>query len=749
MELPPSERSATGSRGLARARVIVANTKVLSFVSSWRAAAFVLTPMLSAILFSEGVVERTIGKTAPWFIVAAMLVSGTIFTVYLESSTLSMQDKYSQAKVAMGSTLAKLSLSVLLVNHLLMGSICVVFAVHYLTGLLMEWSRFAGHTLLSADYGSYEVILAVTILVFLWWMNSRRTREYGGKNLQIVVLVVTGIIVLILWCLITIFTHGFSLPPFPLSIARIAINRESVGLLSRTSFTHLAWLVVLMSFGHAVLAMSGAETLSQIARDIEHPKLKNLKRAALLIFLCSSIATSLISCSAVMIIPDNVRPQYFDNLISGMIMYLVGPTTLKLIFQIVVVFSGIVLLGLAADTSIRTSSDLITRASKDALLPDRLRRIHPKFGTAYLAVTLVTALQILIVLASRSNVVVLAATYAFCIIWTFAIQGFIVLRLRYAEPGVREFRVPLNLRIGRIEIPVGLCVLTIFLAAVGFAGLFGIGSIEGTICILLGLSAFAICEQVNLKRSGIPISPGILNLSPGEDLSAQALGVRPGNVLVVLHDYNTIYNLTAVLDRVDVTRQDVAGVHIRVSGGVGSAEKSATQEGAFTVKEQELLELALNVAESKGKPLQLAVIAADELWDGILHAAHSIQSATIVLGIFPRRPPREEFLLANMAWERLSQPKPHLSIEIYAKNSERLFFSLGPHAPRLTENQIELVHSLWLRCGEALGSEELEHNDIVHFALLELERQIEGRTRDEMLESLKRHLLTSKPGHRT
>ena len=37
---------------------------------------------------------------------------------------------------------------------------------------------------------------------------------------------------------------------------------------------------ILIAFGHSVLAMSGEESLAQVNREIAHPKLKNLKRAA-------------------------------------------------------------------------------------------------------------------------------------------------------------------------------------------------------------------------------------------------------------------------------------------------------------------------------------------------------------------------------------------------------------------------------------------------------------------------------------
>ena len=71
--------------------------------------------------------------------------------------------------------------------------------------------------------------------------------------------------------------------------------------------------------------MSGEETLAQVNREIEHPKLKNLEKTGLVIFIYSLLFTSLVSFFAVMIIPDKVRPDYFANLIGGIAMYLVGP----------------------------------------------------------------------------------------------------------------------------------------------------------------------------------------------------------------------------------------------------------------------------------------------------------------------------------------------------------------------------------------------------------------------------------------
>ena len=82
---------------------------------------------------------------------------------------------------------------------------------------------------------------------------------------------------------------------------------------------------IFIGLGHSVLAMSGEESLAQVYREIEHPKLPNLKKAGLVIFVYSMVFTSLVSFFAVMIIPDATRKGFFENLIGGLAMNVAGP----------------------------------------------------------------------------------------------------------------------------------------------------------------------------------------------------------------------------------------------------------------------------------------------------------------------------------------------------------------------------------------------------------------------------------------
>ena len=57
--------------------------------------------------------------------------------------------------------------------------------------------------------------------------------------------------------------------------------------------------------------MSGEESLAQVNREIASPKLRNLKRAALIIAIFSFVFTGIGSLLAVMIIPDEVSASRF------------------------------------------------------------------------------------------------------------------------------------------------------------------------------------------------------------------------------------------------------------------------------------------------------------------------------------------------------------------------------------------------------------------------------------------------------
>ena len=214
--------------------------------------------------------------------------------------------------------------------------------------------------------------------------------------------------------------------------------------------------------------MSGEESLAQVNREIEHPKLRNLKRAAIVIAIYSFIFTGIASLLAVMLIPDYPRTHvYQDNLIAGLAMYMVGPEVLRIVFRVFVVIVGFLILSGAINTSIIGSTGVLMRVAEDGVLTDWFRRPHPKFGTSYRIVNMVAGFQLFTIIVTWGNVITLGEAYAFGVIWSFTFNSLAMLVLRWKYKGERGWKVPPNLRIGTREIPIGL--ISVFLALFSIA----------------------------------------------------------------------------------------------------------------------------------------------------------------------------------------------------------------------------------------------------------------------------------------
>ena len=724
-------------------RVVIATTAMLSFISFWRAAAIVLNDLGSSAFYAGAIAEQAIGKAAPWFILAIMLFAYAVRSMYIESCSMFVRGGvYRVVKEAMGSTLAKFSVSALMFDYILTGPISGVSAGQYLTGFLNElFARV--HFNLILPINSTSAIFAIAVTVYFWWENIKGIPESSGKALRIMYVTTVMVVVMITWCILTVWVRGAHLPPFP-THASLTFAPEALGWLRLSSLPHTVALIgILIGLGHSVLAMSGEETLAQVYREVEHPKLPNLEKAGLVIFVYSLIFTAGVSFFASMIIPDAIRPQYFGNLISGLAMNFVGPINLKLGFEGFVVLVGVLMLAGAVNTAIVGSNGVLNRVSEDGILPLWFRHPHPRFGTSYRMLNLVVGLQLFTILLSRGDIFVLGEAYAFGVMWSFAMKGLAVLVLRYKQPGKRDFRVPLNFTVGKTEIPVGLGLITLTLFALSIMNLFTkqVATISGLAFTLIFFTVFEISEKITLKHGAKHQELDQFNLESDGELTPAALCVRPGNELVMIRNSNTLYNLAAVLDRVNPRQQDVVVLHMRVLGRASSGEHGLSADELFSVNEQELFTRALSLAEAKGKSIHLAVAPATEKWDGILRAAQSLQSTTIALGMSSWRAVPDEARIAGLAWEALPEPRPHLTLEIHTPGGQEHIFYLGPHAPRLTSKEIDLLHGIWLELSNEVAPEELHHHDVVHIALEELRKNIVNGRREEIVGALRQHLI--------
>jgi len=730
-------------------RILIASTALLSFISFWRAAAIVLNDLASSAYYAGGIAEQAVGKSAPWFILAIMLFSYAVRAIYVESCSMFVRGGvYRVVKEAMGSTLAKFSVSALMFDYVLTGPISGVSAGQYIIGFANGLLHYF-HLQPVANENAAAAFFAILVTLYFWRQNIKGIPDSSEKALRIMQLTTVMVVTLIGWCGYTLWVRGGHLPPLP-SRESLELSAGSVGWLHVGWAKRIALVGILVGLGHSVLAMSGEESLAQVYREIEHPKLPNLKKAGFVIFVYSLLFTSLVSFFAVMIIPDAIRKTYFDNLIGGLALHLVGPYPVLLAFQGFVVLVGTLILSGAVNTAIVGSNGVLNRVSEDGVLPDWFRQPHRRFGTSYRIINMVVILQVATILLSRGDVYTLGEAYAFGVIWSFVMKGLAVLVLRFTHPGDREYRVPLNFRIGSTEIPLGLMIISAALLAIALINLLTkqVATIAGIVFTILFFILFTVSEHLAHKRGQAHGELDQFHLESREEISPQVIGARPGNILVPVSNYHKLYHLDAALARVRTERRDVVVLHVRLLNRAGSGESGLMPEQLFSSVEQYLFTQALALAEKHGKPVKLALVAANDVWDAMIRGAVALKSSTIVLGRSEKLEVAEQARLMGMAWERLPAPRPPLNLEIFTSGQEQMVFFLGPHAPHLTPNEVGLIHKLWLHYSDVLAPEEVHHHDIVHFALLELERELGEGKDSELIRRLREHIAEGK-SHQT
>ena len=733
--------------------VFIATTVMLSFISFWRVAAIVLSDLASSAYYAGGDAEKVIGKSAPWFILAVMLFSYAVRAVYIESSSMFVRGGvYRVVKEAMGGSLAKFSVSALLFDYILTGPISGVSAGQYLAGFIEDVARYLGHPLSWTETNENHIaaVFAIIVTVYFWWQNTKGIHESSDKAMKIMKITTVMVVILIFWCSYTILKIGAHLPPLP-HVSNMIHDKESLGWLNGTIFSKITLIMLLVGFGHSVLAMSGEETLAQVNREIESPKLKNLERAGLVIFLYSLLFTSLVSFFAVMIIPDNVRPNFFANLIGGLAMYLIGPTFLKLLFHAFVVLVGVLILAGAVNTAIVGANGVLNRLAEDGVLTNWFQRPHQRFGTSYRTINLIVGLQLLTIIISRGNVYLLAALYAFGVIWSFAFKALAVLVLRYTEPGNREWKVPGNLRIFGTEIPLGLVGISLVLFSTAVVNLFTkqAATIAGISFSAVFFGVLMVSEKITARRQAAE-QHGLeqFRVYANPELDYGKVHVRPGNILVSVRDPRNLFYLRNILHATDTTKQDVVVMTARLSPREHSFGGNTYYEAkdVFETYEQELFSKVVAVAEKEGKTVSLLVVPGTNVFDTIMTTAQRLESARVVCGISAKLSAEEQGKLSGDAWERLPEPKPRVVMEVVEPNNQKWEFFLGPHAPRLRDEDNQLVHSLWLEITSDHEFAGLHHYHIVAAALKELERELkDGRTREDVLRLLRAELESHGP----
>jgi len=737
---------------------------MLTFISFWRAAAIVLNDLGSSAFYAGGIAEQAVGAAAPWFILGIMLFSFAVRAVYVEScSMFTRGGVYRVVKEALGGGFAKLSVSALMFDYILTGPISGVSAGQYITGMMNELMTVAnsshwlppaltdghGHPFqFNMNYTS--ALFAAVVTIYYWWQNIKGIEESSDKALRVMQITTVMVVVLFIWGAYSVSVKGAHLPPAPIP-ANLRFSEDALGFLKNTGLPIFGLFGIIMAFGHSILAMSGEESLAQVNREIEHPKLKNLKRAAIVIAIYSFIFTGCGTLLAAMLIPTFERTHiYQDNLIAGMAMYMVGPQFLRMAFRIFVVVVGFLILSGAINTSMIGSTGVLMRVAEDGVLTDWFRKPHPRHGTSYRIVNLVCGLQMFTIIVTRGNIITLGEAYAFGVIWSFTFNSLAMLVLRWKYHGERGWKVPPNIRIGKVEIPVGLFCVFLVLLSTATVNLFtkSIATVSGVVFAASFFVIFTISERQNLRKHALTARQmkDHFQLEHQDTIDRESVAVRPGGIMVTMRDPTNPIALKWVLARTKTEDRDVVVMSARMMGA-GGPEYLSAEEQSFSEHEQMLFTKAVSVAESFGKKVSLLVVPAGDIFAALVQSASSLEVDSVVSGQSTSMTAEDQAFHIGQAWEALPEPKRQFNFYVVNAGGETKVFYIGPHAPALGPDDVQLVHRLWLNMRRDPSVQDLHHSDIITYALTRLAGQY-AREKAEILRDLRNYRAAEAPASR-
>jgi amino acid transporter len=588
----------------------------------------------------------------------------------------------------------------------------------------------------------FAAFFGAAVTIYFWWQNVKGIHESSTKALRIMQVTSVMVVVLILWCGVTLlFQPKVGIPPLP-TVENLKFDEHSLGWLSGTVWPTIWLAAVIIAFGHSLLAMSGFETLAQVYREIASPKMKNLKLTANIVCIYALLSTGLLTFLAVMIIPDETRKLYYDNLLGGLTMSLAGPHALKLAFHIFVVLVGALILSGAVNTSIIGANGVLNRVAEDGVLTEWFRKPHRRFGTTHHLINSIVIAQLLTIIFSRGDVYLLGEAYAFGVVWSFALKGIGVLALRFHRTD-QEYKTPLNLRFGKTEIPLGLITLTSMLLLVAIANLFTkkVATIYGVSFTIVLFVVFTISERLNArKRAATEPALEEFNLDHQQNVDEANMHARPGCILVAVRDFNQMSHLRRVLEKTNLRRHDIVVMTVRSTSSSGG-EYDLAEEQLFSEYEKELFSRVVTLAEKEGKPVELLVVPGNDPFYAMVHTAHTLKASRLVTGISRSMAGEELARRIGLAWEKLEEPRQPFSLEIISPDRPSTYVNLGPHPPRLWPEDVDRLHEIWLKltAEEEIGA-KLHHRDVVGAALRRMERELEDEKRHDIIEELKREM---------
>src|SRR4051794_28840899 len=390
----------------------------------------------SSIYFALGVIALHALGFTPLVLLAAGLLFLLVSLSYAEATSALPETGGAATFVrrAMNDLAGFMTGWALFLDYLIVIALSALFLPHYLAGAL----RIEPLT-----RNPWDVIVGVTVIVAV--AAVRLVRRPSLYRIGIVVAsldLVTQLLLVVL---------GFAL------VFSVDTLTSGTSLGTAPSWHDLAFAIPL-----AMLAYTGLETVANLAEEANRPGV-DLPRSlfgAIGTVVTIYVAISIVALSAFPGPNTALGTQWLRAPLVGLAerIGIELPAPLDDALRFFVGASGTLVLLAAVTTSISGFSRLAYSLGEHGQLPHAFGRLHRRTLVSPHAIASAAVVASAIVIASafiRRDVSFLASVFSFGVLLAFTAAQLAVIRLRIDEPDLpRPYRAPLNVAVGRAEIPV-------------------------------------------------------------------------------------------------------------------------------------------------------------------------------------------------------------------------------------------------------------------------------------------------------
>jgi APA family basic amino acid/polyamine antiporter len=379
-----------------------------------------------------------LGLTPVAFLIAGVIFIATAAT-YIEGTVMYPEagGSSSFARHAFNELVSFFAAWGQMLNYIITVAISAFFVPHYLA---VFWEPLGE--------GPGDIIAAIVLIVLLAALNVKGTRESARLNLVLAI--------------------GDLLTQLALVAIGVALVLDPQTLVDNVDFgVAPTWGNFALGIAVGMIAFTGIETISNMAEEARDARRTVAQGTGLTVLavLFMYAFLPLIALSAMPVTQDPATGQfatelgttYAEDPVLGIVENMGLSAGLTDALRYYVGMLAAVILIIATNAALIGVSRLTFSMGQHRQLPERIRQVHPRFKTPYIAILVFSAVAVLTILPGQ--VEFLATMYSFGAMLSFTIAHVSVARLRQVQPDrERPWSPPFNFRFRGASLPAAAVV---------------------------------------------------------------------------------------------------------------------------------------------------------------------------------------------------------------------------------------------------------------------------------------------------